>query len=111
MPSLVSILSFIIGVSALLVDELLTKIGLKMGCRERNRVFNFLTKKIEEKYVHCLLTVTGSLMLLCLLVLYDNSLLLMFFALALNAPVIVNALTLWKVSRQNQDVFDRLAKA
>lgn len=103
MASLVSVLSFIIGVSALLVDELLTKIGLKMGCREQNRVFNFLTKKIEEKYVHCFLTVVGSLMLLCLLFLYDNSLLLMFFALALNAPVVVNALTIWKVTLKHSN--------
>jgi hypothetical protein len=90
-----TILLSILASSSLITDELLTKIGLKLGCKESNVLFNFLRKKIGEKHTHLLLTLFGFLLIVVLLYVH-NVLLLSFFALGFNIPVIVNALTLWK---------------
>jgi hypothetical protein len=97
MSDLVSVLALIVGVSAIITDELLTKIGLKLGCGERNPVFNILRKRMGEKYVHALLTVAGSLILVSLFLLFDYGALLLLFAVALMTPVIINASTILRV--------------
>jgi hypothetical protein len=48
--NLISALRLTIGVSALLTDELLTKVGLKLGCSELNPSFNYLKKGEECSY-------------------------------------------------------------
>ncbi len=95
MDTFIAILSFVIAVSAIMTDELLTRVGLKLGCKETNRVFNFLNKKRGEQFAHFIVTLAGIVMLSCLLLLFGSELLL-FFALALNVPVVVNALVLLK---------------
>jgi hypothetical protein len=101
MDSLMGFLGFVIAVSALITDELLTKVGLKLGYKELNPLFNFLRKKMEDKYAHGILTLTGSLLLLFLWLFFNDALLLMFFGIALNAPVMINALTLLRSVTQH----------
>lgn len=95
MPDLIGALSFILSVTALIMDELLTKISMRLGCRETNPLFNFLVKKkLKEKYVHLLFTIIGSSLFLCLYLFLDNNLLLLYLAVGMYIPVVLNALTL-----------------
>jgi uncharacterized membrane protein len=91
------VLALGLGITALVLDELLTKIGLKLGCVEHNRFFNFLKKERGERCAHTFLTLVGSLMLLCLFLIFDFGVLLMLFAVVLMVPVVVNALTILRV--------------
>jgi hypothetical protein len=91
---LVAILSLVVGISALVTDGLLTKIGLQLGCKETNRLFNLLIKKIGERFAHLSITLLGISLLLSLFILYGNSLVLLYFALAFNVPVVLNGITI-----------------
>jgi predicted membrane-bound mannosyltransferase len=87
---------FMIAASSLITDELLTRIALKLGCKEMNLFFNLLKRKMGEEYVHTLITCMGALLLFFLVVLfYGNVLLLLIFAVGFNVPVVTNALTLY----------------
>jgi hypothetical protein len=79
----------------LVTDELLTRIGLRLGCRESNMFFNFLEKKKGEKVAHLSVTTFGFAILVMVFVVFQDSILLSFFALGYAIPVILNAFTLW----------------
>jgi hypothetical protein len=89
------LLVFIIGASSVIVDEILTKIALRLGCKESNPFYNLLKKKIEERSAHALITIMGISMLLVLTLLYNSVLLLLIFVLGFTIPVFANALTLY----------------
>jgi len=89
-----SILIFGIACMSIVTDELLTKVGLKMGLKENNQVFNFLIKKIGERFTHALLTVGGVALLLGVLFFFNDNLLLLFFAVGFTVPIVINAFTL-----------------
>ncbi len=60
MPMDLQILMILVLASTFLItDELLTRIGIKLGCKESNKFFNYLNKKKGEKYAHSLVTITG----------------------------------------------------
>ncbi len=97
MPDLVGALSFILSVTALILDELLTKISLRLGCKELNPLFNFLVqRKMKEQHVHLLFTVIGASLFLGLFLFLNNSLVLMYLAVGLYIPVVMNAVSLLK---------------
>jgi hypothetical protein len=101
MDSFIAMLSFIIAVSAIMTDELLTRVALILGFKETNRLFNFINKKRGEQFAHFIVTLVGIGMLSILLLLFGGEL-LMFFALALNVPVVMNALVLLKYVSLNK---------
>jgi hypothetical protein len=101
MSAIIKTLILAVTISELVIDELLTKTGLKLGCGETNPFFNFLKKRMKERYAHAFLTIAGSMMMLCLYLRYDgNGTILMYFTVALNAPIVVNSVVLLrKVSK------------
>ncbi len=101
MIEVLGILGFVMAILALVTDELLTRVALKLGFRETNRLFNFLNKKRGERFAHFVVTSIGILMLSFLLLLFGSELLL-FFAAAFYVPVAVNALVLFKYVSLNQ---------
>jgi len=78
----------------IVTDELLTKAALNVGCREVNPFFNLLRKKIRERYAHSVITLLGIGLLCFLAVAYNSTVLLLFFGLGFNIPVVFNAAVL-----------------
>ena len=87
-------LSFVIGLVALLADGFLTKVGLKQGYSEVNPLFVLLKGRIKEDYMIVLSRFVGIIILLCILVLFNDAFLLLVLALSLMSCVIANAITL-----------------
>ena len=85
-----------LGSTFLITDELLTRIGMKIGCKESNNFFNFLKKKKGENYAHFFVTVAGLSILVLIAVFFENALLLSLFAIGFAVPVVLNAFTIWR---------------
>jgi hypothetical protein len=93
--TLQAILVFALSSFFLITDELLTRIGLKIGLKESNRFFNFLKEKKGEKVAHLSTTILGFAVLTLMLLVFQDSTLLSLFALGYAIPVVANAFTLW----------------
>ena len=85
----------VLGLIFLITDEMLTRIGLRLGCKESNRVFNFLKKKKGENFAHSIITVLGLTVLIGMAMLFQSVLLLSLFAVGFAVPVILNAFVIW----------------
>ena len=85
-----------LGSTFLITDELLTRIGLKIGCKESNNFFNFLKKKKGDNCAHFLITIAGVTVLVLMAMLFQNALLLSLFAVGFAVPVVLNAFTIWR---------------
>lgn len=87
-------LSFVIGVTSLLSDGFLTKLGLNLGCSETNIVFRFVKGKINTTSMIIASRVIGILIMGTLLTLFNDAFLLLMFAMCFISCVIANAITL-----------------
>jgi hypothetical protein len=85
------VLIFGLDLSLLVTDELLTRIGLELGCKESNMLFNYLNKKKGKNWAHGLITLLGFSVLFGMFTLFQDSLLLSLFAFGFAVPVVINA--------------------
>jgi len=92
-------LTFVIGITGLLSDGFLTKIGLNIGCSESNIMFLLVKRRINADYMIILSRITGGVFLTYMLVVFNDAFLLLAFATLIIVCVIANSITLFsKVS-------------
>ena len=103
-------LSFTIGVVAILTDGLLTKIALKLGCKELNPSFMILSKKVKEDTMLVASRVLGIALLSFVCLLFQETFIVLFLSLPFMVCIVANSFTLVccvrmsnKVSNENID--------
>jgi len=91
---------FAIASAALVADGYLTKTCLMLKCKELNPTYNALKRKMRENYVFSLSRFVGILILVFVLVFFNEAVLLIF-ASSFFVGVVVNSITLSKVVSDN----------
>jgi hypothetical protein len=94
--SMVKAWSFAIGFASLIADGYLTKICLMFKCKEVNPTYNILKRKMRESYVFGLSRFAGLMILISVLIFFNETVLLIF-ASAFFVGVVANSITLAKV--------------
>lgn len=90
------ILGFVIGVGSLLSDGFLTKVGLKLGCKELNLTFLIFSRKIGGDNMILFSRLVGIGVLL-LVAASANVALLLLFDISFLACVVGNSITLLSI--------------
>jgi hypothetical protein len=99
---MVKVWGFVIASAALIADGYLTKACLTLRCKELNPTFPFLKRKIGENYAFVLSRLAGIAVLVFVLLIFNETVLLIF-ATAFLVGVVANSITLVRAVADHVD--------